>query len=142
MKCLPCSAEMSAVGLDHVLEDTDIPALSEVLTRICDKWKQLATALELPNFLISQCCNESLILAMNGVIRVWIAGNGAKPITLGTLKLKLESDTMGEITFAKDLVANFNKKKFPGASFPETTSPGAAPSEAAPRGHVADCASM
>ena len=142
MKYLPCSAEMSAVGLDHVLEDTDIPALSEVLTQISNKWEELATALELPGHLVAQCRNFSLILAMNGIIRVWIAGNGAKPITLGTLKLKLESVTMGEITFAKDLVANFNKKKFPGASFPETTSPGAAPSEAAPRGHVADCTSM
>ena len=142
MKSLFFSAEMSAVGLDYVLKDADIPALSEVLTRISDKWQQLATTLELPKFLIAQCRNDSLFLAMNAVIKEWIAGNGVTPITLGTLKKKLESIMMGEKTFAKDLIANFNEQKFPGAPLPEATSPEAAPLEAAPQGHVADSARM
>ena len=130
--------------MDYVLKDTDIPALSEVLARICHKWKLLATALELLPYMIIQCHNDSLILAMNGIIREWIAGNGVKPITLGTLKRKLESVTVGEKVIAKDLVANFNKVKspFPRASFLEAMFPEVSPSEAAPRGHVANSASM
>ena len=116
---------MSAVGLDYVLKDTDIPALSEVLAPICNKWKTLGNALELPNFLIVQCRDDdSLFLAMNGIVREWIAGNGVTPITLGTLKQKLEGIKMGEKVFAEDLIANFNKVKFPGASPPEAAPPG------------------
>ena len=141
MKSLPCSVDYGPCSVDYVLKDADIPALSEVLARKCHKWQQLATALELPNFLIAQCLNDSFILAMNGVIREWIAGNGVKPITLGTLKRKLESSIVREKEFAKDLIAKFNKRKklFPSseAMFPEVS-----PSEATPRGHVADSASM
>ena len=126
---------MSAVGLDHVLKDADIPALLEVLTWISNKWEQLANALGLPGHLVAQCRNDSFILSMNAIIREWMAGNGITPITLGTLKTKLESATMGEKVFAKDLIANFNKLKLAGASPPQSTSP-----EAATPGCVADSA--
>ena len=130
--------------MDYVLKDADIPALSEVLARICHKWQQLATALELLPYLIAECHNNSSILAINGIIREWIAGNGVKPITLGTLKRKLETLTVGENVIAKNLIANFNKEKnpFPTASFSEAMFPEVSPLEAAPRGHVADSASM
>ena len=135
MKSLFFSTDMSAVGLDHVLKDTDIPALSEVLARISDKWEELANALGLPGHLVAQCCKNTFVLSMNAVMREWIAGNGRTPITLGTLKTKLESTSMGEKGFAMDLIANFNKEKFAGASPPQSTSP-----EAATPGCVADSA--
>ena len=142
MKYIFFSAEMSAVGLDYVLKDADMSDLSEVLAPICDKWQQLATALDLRTHLIAQCSNVKFILAMNSVIKEWIAGNGVAPITLGTLKKKLESSIVGEKTFAKELIANFNKQKFPGAAPSEATSAEAAPSEATPTGHAPDSASV
>ena len=144
MKSLPCSIDYGPYSVDYVLKDADISVLVEVLARICDKWQLLATALELSPCLIAQCRNDSLILAMSGIIREWIAGNGVTPITLGTLKRKLESVTVGERVTAKDLIANFNKVKnpFPRASFSEAMFPEVSPSEATPRGHVTDSASM
>ena len=124
---------MSAVGLDYVLKNTDMSDLSEVLTEICNKWEQLASALDLPKHLVAQCRKDTFILSMNSVLGEWIAGNGVEPITLGTLKRKLESGTVGEKTLAKDLIAKFNIQKF-GAE--------AAPSEATPPGHVPGSASM
>ena len=142
MKSLPCSVDYGPYSMDYVLKDADIPVLMLILTQISHKWQHLATVLQLPHFLIAQCRNNSLILSMNGVIREWIAGNGVKPITLGTLKRKLESVKVGEKDFAKDLIANFNKEKgqFPTASF--LVFPEVSPLEATPRGHVADNASM
>ena len=130
--------------MDYVLKDADISVLVEVLARIQNKWEHLAIALELPHFLIAQCHNDDFTLAMNGIIREWIAGNGVTPITLGTLKRKLESDTVGERVTANNLIADFNKVKnpFPSASFSEAMFPEVSPSEATPRGHVADSASM
>ena len=131
---------MSAVGSDYILKEADITALLEVLSKIRDKWKELICVLELPCYLNEKFSKESLILALNGVIREWIAGNGVMPITLGTLKTKLENDIMEEKTFAKDLIANFYITKF-GETSPEATSVEAVSSEAAPRGCIADSAS-
>ena len=112
---------MSAVHLENVLNSSDISALTEVLTPICNKWAQLATALELPNYIIQQCHCGQLVHCMNNVIREWIAGNGVDPKTLGTLKSKLESNTVGEVAFARMLIAKFNQEKFSTAASPETT---------------------
>jgi len=118
---------MSAVGSEYTLSDGDIPVLTNILTQVCDVWEQLATALGLPGFRIAQCRNAVLVLAMNCVIREWIAGNGVRPITLGTLKSKLESDMVGKTEFAKELITKFNKERF-GAATPEAVSSEAASS--------------
>ena len=144
MKSLPCSVDYGPYSVGYVLKDADISVLVEVLAPIRSKWQQLAIALQLPPYLIAECHNNSSIMAMNGIIREWIAGSGVKPITLGTLKRKLETLTVGQKGTAKDLISNFNEEKgpFPRASFSEAMCPKVSPSEAAPRGHVADSASM
>ena len=113
-----------SVDLKYILDSSDISALTEVLTPICNKWVQLATALALPNHIIQQCHCRQLVLCMNNVIREWIAGNGVDPKTLGTLKSKLESNTVGEKAFARMFIAKFNQEKLSAAASPEVASPG------------------
>jgi len=109
---------MSAVGSEYTLNGGDIPIMTSILVRVSDVWEQLATALELPDHIITPCRNASFVLTVNDVFWQWITGNGVTPINLRTLKSKLECGEVGKKEFAKELITELNKESF-GASTPE-----------------------
>ena len=102
---------MSAVGDGYKCTDEDVSLLGEILTPVCNKWKEIAIALKLPHYMLDQWRNENHVIALNNVLNEWIQGNGDEVITLGKLRKILASKTVGHRVLADKLIPEFNKAR-------------------------------
>ena len=100
---------MATASNECVLQERDISELLNILAVMSHKWEELGTALGLPKNVREQSRQDrSNILSLGNILREWLSGNGVRPTTLGNLKQKLETATVGEVVLAQQLIQRFN----------------------------------
>lgn len=103
---------MSSVGIDYVLQDSDVSDLVTCLSSMSHKWEQLAIALGLTTAVRDQCRDRIHIIALTNVLREWLAQeNSTKPLTLGFLQSKIRGPIVGQGKLAQNLLLAFNEAR-------------------------------
>ncbi len=100
-------SQMSSVGSNYILKDSDVPHLVMCLESMSFKWEVLGLALHLSQSVREQCRSSSNILSLEKILSEWMNGHGLQPASLGLLVKALDSKIVGHERLAKNLIPQF-----------------------------------
>ena len=103
----------------HLSSETDIsftedhvPILSEVLSGVTYKWKEIGLSLRLRMSVLAECDSEkTLVLKLNKMLWEWVSGNNiaALPATINILKQEVACEIVGLRVISESLEDRFGK---------------------------------